>query len=116
MSLDRVVESYESVFEWRKSQTISKYKPADYDRTSSKLGVYVRKNFTSSPVKDMEGNVLSDAEEKVWEYEEKIVPISDWTLFQDIFEMELTQESQDDMILNNDFRIMCLEEGISDLV
>lgn len=67
---------------WRKSSSSGSVKPEALDKESSKVVVYVRKDFTEVPSHDMDGTQTGTR----WEYMENAVPKEDWGVYEQIVE------------------------------
>ena len=76
----------------------SKTKPDDIDMTSSKAGVYVRKDFEQ--VRQKIGNKLVD----LWQYEEMFIPKKIWEAF-----------AANKKVLENTEAIVAAEQIITDM-
>lgn len=63
--------------DWYKSSNSDNTKPSEIDETSSKVVVYVRKDFVEVPTLDIDGKENGTH----WEYMEKKVKKEDWEIY-----------------------------------
>ena len=81
--------------------------PEILDNTSSPKVVYVRKNIVETEVEQEDGSIV-----KYYNYLEAKIDKSDWEYLANLVILEDSQNAQDNILLDLDFRLMTLEEGI----
>lgn len=69
---------------WYKSSNNDSTKPSEIDETSSKVVVYIRKDFAEVPTLDIDGKEIGTH----WEYMEKKVKKEDWEIYTKVISNE----------------------------
>ena len=81
--------------EWYRSSNSNSVKPADVDDTSSKVYVYVRKDFELIPETEENDQVIPEH----WEYMEKKISKEDWEFYQTLTDHTATLSDVEDALI-----------------
>lgn len=87
----------------------STVEPQKLDDKSSTSIIYVRKNITAREEEQSDGSVVT-----YYDYDEAKIDKNDWKYLASILELENNQETQDNLLLDIDYRLMMLEESANE--